>query len=95
MRDRILYDVMRFGKVEIDIESLNSIFPEPKKPTIDDMETAITSIIASPSIENRGEIAHVFQSSQREQIEKFTNDNGLKYYENYANRTMIFGLKAE
>jgi len=92
MKNRILDMVKQHGSAKIDVNSLNDIFPSPKRPTIEEMETAIISIVFSPLVEDRGKIAHVFQPSQKEQIEKFIKDNGLTCYDNHADRTIIFGL---
>jgi len=79
------------GQITITSEFLDKAFPEPRRPTVEEMETTILSAVASPLVEDRSKIAHVFQSSRKEQIEDFCKRNNCIFSYDYSTtNTIIF-----
>lgn len=89
MREHIIRQLQYHRRVTITPEFLAEAFPEPKRPTVTDMETAILSIVASPLVDDRSKIAHVFQASQEQQIKEFCNRNNCKIINDYYTGNFI------
>jgi hypothetical protein len=93
MKKYILDAIKRHRVIRITPDFMGKAFPEPKRPTVEDMKTAILSLVASPLVEDRGKIAHVFQQSSKDQLSEFLEDNNLEYWEDYERNEFIFRQK--
>lgn len=89
MREHIERQLNQSGRAIIGAEFLAEAFPEPKRPTVEEMETAILSVVASPLVEDRSKIAHVFQASRKEQIDEFCKRNNCQFTYDYRTARYI------
>jgi hypothetical protein len=89
MREFILQQLKYNKRVIITPDFFNETFPQPKKPTVEEMGLAILASICSPAVEDRSKIAHVFQLRQDEQVKEFCERHNVKFIRDYSTNNLI------
>lgn len=83
MRELILEGVRRQGTFKVTRDFLDAAFPQPRRPTADDVWLNILEAVGGLCILDRG-ITNIFQPTQQEQIEEFCERHGLEMLDSYG-----------
>ena len=66
------------------------LFPEPKRATVEDMESILNERSCLSNHIHKGDFAHVFEKSSKEKLNEFCERNNIQHYEDMITRNHHF-----